>query len=92
MIPCPLKKLTGFDCPGCGFQRSLIALLKGDVINSFYLYPATLPILVFLALCVTDARYKYDKNLRIKRPLFIFTAAVIAIAYVIKMSKYNPLA
>ena len=26
---CPFKLLTGFSCPGCGFQRSLHAFLHG---------------------------------------------------------------
>lgn len=27
---CHFKALTGFDCPGCGFQRALHAALHGD--------------------------------------------------------------
>ncbi|MBT6029840.1 MAG: DUF2752 domain-containing protein, partial [Crocinitomicaceae bacterium] len=23
MLPCLYKKVSGLDCPGCGFQRSL---------------------------------------------------------------------
>lgn len=26
---CPAKLLTGYDCPGCGFQRALHAALHG---------------------------------------------------------------
>ncbi len=29
---CPLKLLTGLDCPGCGLTRSLYALLHGDLV------------------------------------------------------------
>lgn len=28
---CPVRRLTGFDCPGCGAQRALHDLLHGDV-------------------------------------------------------------
>ena len=28
---CPIKAVTGFDCPGCGSQRAFHALLHGDV-------------------------------------------------------------
>lgn len=34
-------------CPGCGGTRSLIALLQGDLIGSFYYHPA-LPVLVIV--------------------------------------------
>ncbi|MGY0039876.1 DUF2752 domain-containing protein [Pedobacter sp. NJ-S-72] len=27
--------VTGYDCPGCGFQRSFLALLKGDFYHFF---------------------------------------------------------
>lgn len=30
MPRCPFKWLTGFDCPACGNQRALYALLHGD--------------------------------------------------------------
>ena len=27
---CVFKSITGYDCPGCGFQRALAAALHGD--------------------------------------------------------------
>ena len=31
MPKCPFHLLTGYDCPGCGSQRAVHALLHGDV-------------------------------------------------------------
>ena len=31
---CPLRALTGYDCPGCGLTRSLHALMNGDVVRA----------------------------------------------------------
>lgn len=31
---CPLKHLTGFDCPGCGLTRSVYSLMHGDVVSA----------------------------------------------------------
>lgn len=31
---CPLYKLTGFACPGCGMTRGFHALLNGDVLTA----------------------------------------------------------
>ena len=31
---CPIKLITGFDCPGCGFQRALHATLNGDIVEA----------------------------------------------------------
>lgn len=30
MLRCPLKWVTGLSCPGCGSQRALMALMRGD--------------------------------------------------------------
>ena len=43
-FPCITKQLFGFNCPFCGFQRSLIALLKGDICESVTLFPALIPL------------------------------------------------
>ena len=32
---CPIKAGTGLDCPGCGSQRALHYLLKGELKQSF---------------------------------------------------------
>ncbi|MFA4867226.1 MAG: DUF2752 domain-containing protein [Pedobacter sp.] len=84
-LPCPFKVLTGFDCPGCGFQRSFLALLKGDFQESFQLYPATVPLLLTFII-VLPAKYftKRDVSLLIKIA-FLITGALILISYVYKM-------
>lgn len=36
MPQCPVHLLTGFDCPGCGSQRMLHALLHGDISGAWH--------------------------------------------------------
>jgi hypothetical protein len=36
---CPIKSLTGYDCPGCGSQRALHAVLCGDFRSAWSLNP-----------------------------------------------------
>lgn len=36
-LPCPLRELTGWSCPGCGMTRAVHHLLHGDVIESVQL-------------------------------------------------------
>lgn len=45
---CPLYKLTGFYCPGCGSTRALHFLLHGDVYSAFAMNPLAILVLPFL--------------------------------------------
>jgi len=85
LIPCPFKKLTGFDCPGCGFQRSLIALFKGNINKSLHLYPATIPILIIAILGLAEWKRPLVKPY-IKRALYSVTAIIVIASYLIKMT------
>ena len=43
LIPCPIRKLTGLNCPGCGNTRAFAALMQGRFMDSLrlnYAYPA----------------------------------------------------
>ncbi|MBT8043363.1 MAG: DUF2752 domain-containing protein [Verrucomicrobiae bacterium] len=35
LMPCPVKAVTGWDCPGCGLTRGSLALLEGDFATAF---------------------------------------------------------
>jgi hypothetical protein len=58
MIPCLSKTLFGVECLGCGFQRSLLLLSKGNFIGSFQMYPALFPSLLFLFLLGFNSIFK----------------------------------
>jgi hypothetical protein len=86
LIPCPFKYVTGIDCPGCGFQRSVIALVKGDMHQSFLLYPATIPLLLFFAYGIADRFFHLDTQKEIvKKTSFMIVGTIILVSYIIKM-------
>lgn len=61
---CPLHRLTGFDCPGCGTQRAIHAALHGDIVRALR-YNASLG--VFVPLCAVlclPPRVRWAKRLR----------------------------
>lgn len=86
LLKCPFKYLTGTDCPGCGFQRSVLALMNGDLHKSFNLYPSTIPLLLFFAYGIADGIFKIDTKTQIvKKTGFMLIGSMILIAYAIKM-------
>ena len=88
LLTCPFKYLTGLDCPGCGFQRALIALFQGDVSKSFALYPPTIPLLIVFTYGIFDAFFKLDNAKGIvKKSLFVVAASIILVSYSVKMTK-----
>lgn len=36
MPQCPVHMLTGLQCPGCGAQRLIHALLHGDIVGAWH--------------------------------------------------------
>jgi len=36
MVPCSIKKWTSLECPGCGGQRAVYAILKGGFREAFF--------------------------------------------------------
>jgi hypothetical protein len=85
-LPCPFKYVTGIDCPGCGFQRSVVALIQGDLHQSFLLYPPAIPLLLFFAYGIADRLFKLDNKKEIvKKTGFIIMGTIIMVSYGIKM-------
>lgn len=85
LLTCFFKKTFGFDCPGCGFQRSVMSLIQGDVFSSLKLYPATLPILTLLVFLPVHLKQDYKHGAAIIKYLYIIIALIILINYVYKI-------
>ena len=64
MLSCPSKKFFGIECFGCGSQRALALLLRGEFVEAFYMFPAIYPLIVFLFFCLlnfVDRKRDYGK-------------------------------
>jgi len=85
MLTCPSKHFFHFDCPGCGLQRSIIALLEGDLVKSIQLYPATIPILFCLIFTALHLKFKFKFGPEIIIGAFILSSSIIVISYVYKI-------
>lgn len=90
LLACPFKKLTGIDCPGCGFQRSVLALVQGHLKESLHLYPATIPLFVVTAYVLLNGKFHFDKSNHIRNVLYVITGIIIIGSYVMKMTGTTP--
>ncbi len=85
MLSCFYVKYFGFECYGCGFQRSFVALLRGNFIESFKLFPALFPILFIFIYLILHLRFKFKKGALIIQYSFICIVAILLINYIFKL-------
>jgi Protein of unknown function (DUF2752) len=88
-LPCIFKKITHFDCPGCGFQRSFIELLRGNVEESFKVYPALIPILMLFIILVLHLSKKMPNGTKVLKFSYIFCISVILVSYIYKIINHQ---
>jgi Protein of unknown function (DUF2752) len=55
--PCLTRMIIHVPCPGCGFSRSLLQLLNGNLKNSFRYHPMTVPTIVFAVIYALSALF-----------------------------------
>lgn len=85
MLPCLNKKYLGFECMGCGLQRSVSLLLKGDLVEAFYMYPAIYPLIFLFSVLVINQFFTIKYANRSIIFLAIVTVATMIISYALKM-------
>nr|WP_317174357.1 DUF2752 domain-containing protein [Aegicerativicinus sediminis] len=88
MLPCLNKSLFGFECMGCGLQRSFWMLFSGDFVGAFYMYPAIYSlILLFVVVIVNHFKsFKYSNIIIIS--LTILTVLIMVGNYILKLLNY----
>ncbi|CAM1340414.1 DUF2752 domain-containing protein [Tenacibaculum amylolyticum] len=87
MLPCLNKKLLGVDCPGCGLQRSVVLVSKGEFTEAFYMFPAIYTTFLFIIAIVFHFFLKKKITSKISIAFAIINAVIMIIAYFLKMNK-----
>lgn len=88
MLPCMNKSLFGIDCLGCGTQRALLLVLKGEFVQAFYTFPAiytTILFFVIIGLHFLDKARNYHKIIIF---LAILNAIIMIISYFYKQTNF----
>lgn len=89
LLTCPSKKFFYLDCPGCGLQRSLLALFHGDITASWQLYPPTPFLLLTITFLALHLAIGFRQGAYILKILFIITVAVMAVNYIYKIINHQ---
>lgn len=85
MLPCLNKQLFGFECTGCGMQRSLAFIYHGEFIAAFQMYPAIYTLLLLFAFIIVNAFAHFKNANKIIVILALTNVVVIIGSYLIKI-------
>ena len=83
LLTCPWKEL-GLECTGCGLQRSIIHLLKGEFLMAFSVYPAIFTLMLMFVFLGIHLKFNFSKGAQILKWLFVLNLAIILVHYVLK--------
>lgn len=85
MQPCMYRQYLGIECPGCGFQRALIALLRGHFAESIQLFPGLMPMILLFLFLILHLIFKFKWGALVLKFVFIADMAIIMIHYMIHL-------
>ncbi len=80
--PCVYVTLLGTECPGCGTQRAIIELLKGNFLESATVYPPIIPNLLLLLVLFIHLVFKLRKGASYLKILFVLNIIVMVLNYI----------
>jgi hypothetical protein len=89
MQSCFYKKYFGMECPGCGMQRALIELLKGNIWDSITLYPALLPTIFMVVYLILHIIFSFKNGAAVVKYSFIINVILILANYIAKQIIYG---
>ncbi|MDH5413276.1 MAG: DUF2752 domain-containing protein [Flavobacteriaceae bacterium] len=85
LFSCQWKKHLNIECLGCGFQRSIIHLLKGEFIDAFYVFPAIYTLILMFTILILHLKFNFKKGGRILLFVFILNILVMLTNYILKL-------
>jgi hypothetical protein len=85
MLPCLNKKYLGFECMGCGLQRSVALIFKGQLVDAFFMYPAIYTIIALFGFIIINSFKNYKSGTKIITILAIANVAIIIGSFLLKL-------
>lgn len=89
LFTCIFKSSFGVECPGCGTQRALIALLKGDILSSLQYHAGVIPFILTIIALFIQLKLKHVNGSKIVMWLFIATTTITIAQYILKQFVFS---
>ena len=81
-IPCPIRKITGISCPGCGMSRAMLSFVTLDFSKAAYYHP----LVFFVIPTVISFVVFHEHNMcKAKRILIIVLVIGLLVVYLYRM-------
>lgn len=85
---CFFKSVTGYDCPGCGFQRALSAALHGDFVGAWHYNPFiffAIPVaIVYVVAEASPARFRKLHAFLMSLPVTLSLLVIIILWWILR--------
>jgi len=88
-LSCPSRKYFHMQCPGCGLQRSMIALMRGEWLQSFSLYPPLVPMILLVGFALIHLKKQFANGASIIRYGQVFVVILILANYIYKIINHQ---
>lgn len=87
-LKCPLKSISGYDCPGCGAQRAFHEILHFRFLEAFKynpLFVLSIPFLIIILLIKSfgNERVKIFVRNYFKSKNFVFSVLIIVLVFLL---------
>lgn len=80
---CPVARIFGIPCPGCGMTRALGCLLTGNFKEAWQWNPAVYPLAVWTVWFLAE-RYLFDRCTRVVRAALILVLVFMVGCYLLR--------
>lgn len=87
-FPCITHIIFGIDCPFCGFQRSFIALISGNLSASIAYFPALIPLLITAVVSVISLKIRNSYFKQIVVWMLIVDLLIVMLNWIVKLMFY----
>lgn len=85
MLPCLNKKYFGFECMGCGLQRSAAFLIRGQFVDAFLMYPGIYTIIALFGFIILNSFKNFKFGNKIIVILALLNVFTIIGSYLLKL-------